>query len=85
MNDDDPVLTENELFEYLRYDRGLVSVTRRSVKYAVLRREIVPTQIGGKNWFSRADGDAWIKACKRPEPTRYFGANAGRSSAVAKS
>lgn len=85
MNHDDPVLTEDELFEYLRYDRNLVSVTRRSVKYAVLRREIVPTQIGGKNWFSRADGDNWIKACKRPEPTRFVGVNAGRSAVVAKS
>jgi hypothetical protein len=84
MNDDDPVLTEQELFEYLRYDRNLVSVTRRSVKYAVLRREIIPTQIGGKNWFSRADGDAWIKACKAPVPTKFVGIHAGRTAVVAK-
>ncbi|WP_082945534.1 hypothetical protein [Mycobacterium sp. E2733] len=64
--DDDPVLTEQELFEYLRYERNLVSVTRRSVKMAVLRREIVPTQIGCKNWFSRLDGDEWIKSRKSP-------------------
>ena len=45
MNDDDPVLTEQELFEYLRFGRELKSVTRRSVKHAVINREIVPTRI----------------------------------------
>lgn len=78
MNDDDPVLNEQQLFEYLRFERNLVSVTRRSVKFAVQRRAIVPTQIGGKNWFSRSDGDAWVKACKAPKPTRYVGVNARR-------
>ena len=78
MNHDDPVLTEQQLFEYLRYERGLISVTRRSVKYAVSRREITPTQIGCKNWFSKRDGDEWIESCKSPVPTRYTGANTGR-------
>jgi hypothetical protein len=79
VNHDDPVLTEHKLFEYLRYERNLVGVTRRSVKYAVLRREIIPTQIGGKNYFSKLDGDEWIKACKAPEPQRFVGANARRA------
>lgn len=79
MNHDDPVLTEHQLFEYLRYERNLPGVSRRSIKYAVQRREIVPTQIAGKNWFSRADGDAWIKACKAPKPARFVGVNAHRS------
>lgn len=78
MEHDDPVLTEQQLFEYLRHERGLVSVTRRSVKYAVMRRDIQPTQIGGKNWFSRADGDAWIQACKLAQPRRFVGINADR-------
>lgn len=61
MNDiDKPVLTEQELYEYLRYDEGLVGVTRRSVKWAVLRREILPTRIGNKNYFTKRDGLDWI-------------------------
>ncbi|BCO38057.1 hypothetical protein [Mycobacterium heckeshornense] len=79
MKHDDPVLTEQELFEYLRFERNLVEVTRRSVKFAVQRRAIVPTQIAGRNYFSKHDGDEWIKACKAPEPQRFVGVNAGRA------
>ena len=82
-NDDDPVLNEQQLFEYLRFERSLVSVTRRSVKWAVINREIVPTRIGNKNWFSRRDGDDWIKSRKQPVPTRYVGVNAGRAPKAA--
>jgi hypothetical protein len=78
MNDDDPVFNEQELFEYLRYQRGLVCVTRWAIKQAVQRREIVPTRIGNKNWFSKQDGDDWIKSRKQPEPWRFVGANANR-------
>jgi hypothetical protein len=78
VNHDDPVLTETQLFEYLRYERNLTSVSRRSVKMGVLRRAIVPTQIGGKNFFSKHDGDEWIKACKAPAPQRYVGVNVSR-------
>lgn len=35
---DKPVLTENELWEYLHCEQGL-PVTRRSIKHAVLRRD----------------------------------------------
>jgi hypothetical protein len=83
VRDDDPVLTEQELFEYLRYERGLVSVTRRSIKLAVINREIVPTRIGNKNWFSRADGDDWLKSRKCPVPNRFVGSNAGRGAKTA--
>mgnify|MGYP005811726531 CR=1 FL=1 len=79
MKHDDPVLTEQELFEYLRFERNLVGVTRRSVKFAVQRREIVPTQIAGRNYFSKRDGDDWIVSCKAPEPQRFVGVNAGRA------
>jgi hypothetical protein len=78
-NDDDPVLTEQQLFEYLSFERNLVSVTRRSIKWAVINREIVPTRIGNKNWFSRRDGDDWIKSRKQPKPTRFVGVNTGRT------
>jgi hypothetical protein len=79
VNDDDPVLNEQQLFEYLRYERNLISVTRRSVKHAVIDREIVPTRIGNKNWFSKRDGDDWIKSRKQPKPTRFVGVNAHRA------
>lgn len=78
MKHDDPVLTEQQLFEYLRHERGLISVTRRSVKYAVQRRQVKTTQISGKNWFSKKAGDDWIESCTSPAPTRYTGANVGR-------
>jgi hypothetical protein len=83
MKHDDPVLTEQELFEYLRFERNLVGVTRRSVKFAVQRREIVPTQIAGRNYFSKRDGDDWIVSCKAPVPQRYVGVNAGRAPKAA--
>jgi hypothetical protein len=79
MKHDDPVLTEQQLFEYLRFERNLVGVTRRSVKFAVQRREIVPTQIAGRNYFSKHDGDDWITSCKAPVPQRFVGVNAGRA------
>jgi hypothetical protein len=66
LNDiDKPNLTEQQLFEYLRDDED-VPVTRRSIKYAVMRREIVPTRIGLRNYFSKRDGLDWIASRKRP-------------------
>lgn len=62
---DRPNLTEQQLFEYLRYDED-VPVSRRSVKYAVMRRDIVPTRIGSRNYFSKRDGLVWIASLKRP-------------------
>jgi len=61
-----PRFNEQQLFEYLRYDLGVVGVTRRSVKHAVIRREIVPTRIGNNNYFSKQDGLDWLKAQKHP-------------------
>ena len=56
---DKPVLTEDELWGYLHFDEGL-PVTRRSIKHAVIRREIIPTRLGNCNFFSKRDGLAWI-------------------------
>lgn len=61
---DKPNLTEQQLFEYLRDDEEL-PVTRRSVKYAVMRRDIIPTKIGRNNYFSKRDGLNWIASRKR--------------------
>jgi hypothetical protein len=63
---DKPNLSEEELWEYLHFDEDLVGVTRRSVKWAVLRREILPTRIGSKNLFSKRDGLDWIKSRRQP-------------------
>ncbi|OBB65248.1 hypothetical protein A5758_18645 [Mycobacterium sp. 852014-50255_SCH5639931] len=60
---DRPNLTEKELFEYL-HDSEELPVSRRAIKYAVMRREIVPTRIGNGNYFSKRDGLDWIKSRK---------------------
>ncbi|WP_231111453.1 hypothetical protein [Mycobacterium avium] len=60
---DRPNLTEQELFEYLRHDERL-PVTRRAIKYDVMRREIVPTRISNRNYFSMRDGLDWIRSRK---------------------
>lgn len=75
---DKPVLNEQALWAYLFHDEGLTSVTRRSIKQAVIRREIVPTRIGCSNYFSKRDGLDWVKSRKQSVPTRFVGANAGR-------
>jgi hypothetical protein len=59
-----PNLTEHELWEYLRFDLEL-PVTRRTIKYAVMRREIIPTRLGNGNYFSKHDGLEWVKSRKR--------------------
>ncbi|MGD1204829.1 hypothetical protein ACKUVQ_00265 [Mycobacterium seoulense] len=64
---DRPNLNEQTLFEYLK-DTERLPVTRRAIKYAVMRREIVPTRIGNKNYFSKRDGLDWIKSCKATYP-----------------
>ncbi|MDV7135405.1 hypothetical protein [Williamsia muralis] len=61
---DKPNLTEDELFDYLHSVEGLRFVTRRSVKYAVMNREIVPTRLGHRNAFSKNDGLNWIRSRK---------------------
>ncbi|OBI56752.1 hypothetical protein [Mycobacterium sp. E787] len=61
---DKPNLTEQQLYEYLRYEEDL-PVTRRSIKYAVMRREIVPRRIGRSNYFSKPDGLDWVASRKR--------------------
>jgi len=60
---DRPNLTEQELFEYLKNNEQL-PVTRRAIKYAVIRREIVPTRISNRNYFSMRDGLDWIRSRK---------------------
>lgn len=54
---------------------GHVGVTHRTVKYAILRREIVPTRLGHANWFSTRDVMDWIAS--RKVPGRYAAAQRG--------
>jgi hypothetical protein len=63
--DQKPTMTEQELFEFLSRDEGL-PVSRRAIKWAVLRREIAPTRIGRSNRFSKQDGWDWVKSRKQP-------------------
>lgn len=62
--DEKPTLTEHGLWRYLHCDEGL-PVTRRAIKYAVLRREIQPTRLGGGNFYSKRDGLDWVKSRKQ--------------------
>jgi len=81
MDDDDlPVLTEQELFEYLHFDRGVTGVTRRQIHYAVMNREIKPSRLGNGNYFSRSDAHEWLASRKQDQPSRFTGINAGRST-----
>lgn len=65
MDDDEkPTLNEQELYAYLHFDEGL-PVTRRAIKYAVLRREIQPTRLGSGNFYSKRDGLEWAKSRKQ--------------------
>jgi hypothetical protein len=61
---DRPNLTEQELFEFLYYDEDL-PVTRRAIKHAVLRREILPTRLGNGNFYSKRDGLHWVESRKQ--------------------
>lgn len=59
-----PNLTETQLFE--RLSALGFPVTRRSIKYAVLRRELIPVRIGRGNYFSVNDGLRWIESRRQP-------------------
>lgn len=63
---DKPTMREQELFDYLYWDvlDGLTGLARRTIHYAVLNGEIVPTKIAGKNYFSKRDGLKWLAAQK---------------------
>ena len=62
--DQKPTMTEQELWEWLHYDEG-IPVTRRAVKHAVLRREILPTRLGNTNLYSKQDGWDFIASRKQ--------------------
>lgn len=82
MNEDEkPTMTEQELWEWLHHDEG-IPVSRRTIKYAVINREIKPTRYGNGNYFSKKDGWDFIASRKQPSTTRFVGQNAGRTSAM---
>lgn len=61
---DRPNLSEDQLYEFLRYSEGIEAVSRNVIKWAVIRREIVPTKIGKTNRFSKRDGLNWLASRK---------------------
>ena len=75
---DKPNFNEDELWAYLYYDEGLKYVSRRSVRLAVRKREIVPKRFGSANCFSKRDGLDWVDGRKVPVPNRFVGANSHR-------
>lgn len=74
---DVPNLNQEQLFEKL-VDMGF-PVTRWGIKMAVIDREIIPTRLSGKNFFSIRDGLDWIKSRKQPKPSKFIGVHAGRA------
>ena len=62
--DHKPTMTEQELWEWLHDDEG-IPVSRRAIKHAVIRREILPTRLGNANLYSKQDGWDFIAARKQ--------------------
>jgi hypothetical protein len=77
--DKKPTMTETEVWEWLHYDEG-IPVTRHAIKYAVLNRDIVPTRLGNRNFFSKCDGWDFVASQKAPTATRFTGASSSRGS-----
>jgi hypothetical protein len=57
-------LSEDGVFEYL-LGQGY-PVTRRMIKYAFLRREVVPVRLGVGNYVSRQDALDWVESRRQP-------------------
>lgn len=65
MDDDHkPTMTEQELWEWLHYEEG-IPISRRALKHAVIRREILPTRLGNTNLYSKQDGWDFIASRKQ--------------------
>jgi hypothetical protein len=68
-------MNEQQLFEKL-LELGF-PVTRRSVKHAVINKEIARTCLSHKNWFSIRDGLEWIESLRVPARSVETAAAAG--------
>lgn len=58
---DRPNLTLDELWEFLYFDNEL-PVTRRQLRDATLCRDLVPTRLSNKNYYTRRQGLDWVLA-----------------------
>lgn len=57
-------LNQEGVYQYLS---GLgYPVTRRMIKYAVLRRELIAVRLGRGNFWSRADSRSWVESRRQP-------------------
>lgn len=57
-------LNEDGVYKYL-LEQGY-PVTRRMIKYAFLRRELVPVRLGVGNYVSRQDALDWVESRRQP-------------------
>jgi hypothetical protein len=60
-DDEKPTMSETELWEWLKYDEG-IPVTRHAIKWAVIKKEIARSNIGGCNLFSKKNGWDWVRS-----------------------
>lgn len=63
-DNDKPVMTQADLYTWLHDELGIVGVTRSAIKWAVTRRELIPTKIGRGLYFSKNEGLRWLEACR---------------------
>jgi hypothetical protein len=57
-------LTEDDVFRYL-VELGY-PVKRRTIKYAFLRRELIPVRLGNSNYVSKQDALDWVESRRQP-------------------
>ncbi len=62
---DIPNLDQDGVFDYLILDLD-IPATRHMVKWAFLRREMIPVRLGNSNYVSRRDVLNWIESRRQP-------------------
>jgi hypothetical protein len=62
----DDVANMNQEDVYQQMRAWGYEVTRSTIKFAIMRREMIPTRLGNNNFFSINDVLRWIESRKQP-------------------